>query len=144
MSYTSDDLEAVAGTVVAEFRHFAGRQDYVHLAVSLLADRRYPIDVAVVSDLIDYADEHAQRLVSAQARRLRGVRVGSRADLEAALEAFEQMGARPLAARVRTELGIAVGDQALIDRGLDELTALGDVEQAARVAAESREAAARK
>ena len=139
-AYVNDDLDAVADTVVAGFRVFVGRQDYVHLSVGLLADRRHPIDVAALDDLIEYADARVQRLVGTQARRLRGVRTGSQRDLEVALGAFEAMGAQSFTARVRTELGIATGDQTMIERGLDELTSLGDVEQATRVAAEYRAA----
>ena len=131
----NDDLPALARTVVDEFRIFAGRLDYVHLAAALLADRRVPADPVALDDLIDYAEQRGLRLVASQARRLRGVHLRSREDLEAALAMFEAMGARPYVARVRTELGVLTGDPSLVDQGMDELEGLGDVEQSARVAA---------
>ena len=141
MAYVTDDLDALARDVVVDFRVFAGRLDYVHLSLGLLADRRHPTDEAALGALIEYADERSLLLISAQAHRLRGVLTGDRADLEDALRMFEEMNAGPSAARLRTEVGMVTKDQALIDRGLDELTALGDVEQAARVAAECRSVA---
>jgi class 3 adenylate cyclase len=137
-AYASDDLNALARDVVEEFRVFAGRLDYVYLSLGQLADRRHGVAEAALDELIRYVDERGLRLVSAQARRLRGVHRGDRADLAAALADFEDMGARPFAARARTELGMLDGNAELIDRGMDELEALGDVEQSARVAAERK------
>jgi class 3 adenylate cyclase/tetratricopeptide (TPR) repeat protein len=137
-AYANDDLDALAHDVVEEFRIFAGRLDYVYLALGLLADRRHGVADGAVDELLGYVDERGLRLVSAQARRQRGVQHGDRDDLAAALADFEEMGARPFAARARTELGMLSGDTELIDRGLDELEALGDVEQSARVAAERK------
>ncbi len=144
MAYVNGDLEALARTVVAEFRVFAGRQDYVHLALGFLADQRQPVDVAVLDDLVTYADDRELRLVSAQARRLRGVVAGNSADLEQALDAFSRMDAKPSVARVRTELGVLTGDEGMLDAGLDELDRLGDVLQVRRVGDERRAAAASK
>jgi hypothetical protein len=141
MAYVDDDLPALAREVVADFRVFSGRQDYVHLALGLLADRRHPVETAVLDDLLEYAGARGLGLITAGTLRLRGVLAGSRADLEAALGAFEAMGAIPSVARVRTELGIVVGDATLIDPGLDALERLGDVEQASRVGAERKAAA---
>jgi hypothetical protein len=137
-AYANDDLDALAHDVVEDFRIFAGRLDYVYLALGLLADRRHAIADGAVDELIRYVDERGLRLVSAQARRQRGVQRGDRDDLAAALADFEEMGARPFAARARTELGMLSGDAELIDRGLDELEALGDVEQSARVASDRK------
>jgi class 3 adenylate cyclase len=137
-AYANDDLDALAHNVVEEFRIFAGRLDYVYLALGLLADRRHAIAEGAIDELIRYVDERELRLVSAQARRQRGVQRGDRDDLAAALADFEEMGARPFAARARTELGMLSGDTELIDRGLDELEALGDVEQSTRVASDRK------
>jgi class 3 adenylate cyclase len=141
-NYVNDDLPALARTVIDEFRVFAGRLDYVHLTAALLADRRVPADRAALDDLIEYSEQRGLKLVASQARRLRGVQLRSREDLEMALALFEAMGARPFIARVRTELGVQTGERSLIDQGMDELEALGDVEQSARVAAERRAASA--
>ena len=46
-----DDLEALARDVVADFRVFAGRQDYVHLTLGYLSDHRQPVEVAVLDDM---------------------------------------------------------------------------------------------
>jgi hypothetical protein len=141
-NYVNDDLPALARTVIGEFRVFAGRLDYVHLSAALLADRRVPVDPGSLDNLIAYTEERGLRLVTSQARRLRGVQLRGREDLEASLAMFEAMGARPFIARVRTELGVLAADASLIDQGMDELEALGDVEQSARVAAERRAASA--
>jgi len=137
-AYANDDLDALARDVVADFRIFAGRLDYVYLALGLLADRRHPVAEPALDELVTYVDARKLRLVSAAARRLRGGLRGDRDDLALALSEFEEIGARPLAARVRTELGMLTGDAALIDRGMDELEAVGDIEQSARVAAERK------
>ena len=144
LSYVSDDLPALVRDVVADFRVFSGRQDYTHLVLALLADRRHPVERALLDDLLEYAGARGLGLITAGALRLRGVLAGSRADLEAALAAFEAMGAIPSVARVRTELGMVVGDAALVDLGLDALERLGDVEQASRVGAERKAAALRR
>ena len=137
-AYANDDLDALGKNVVEEFRIFAGRLDYVYLAMGLLADRRHGVSDDALDELIRYVGERGLRLVSAQARRLRGIQRADRDDLGAALAEFEAMGSRPFAARVRTELGTLSGDDPLIDRGLDELEALGDVEQAGRVASDRK------
>jgi class 3 adenylate cyclase len=142
VGFVNDDVASVATEVVGDFRVFAGRLDYVYLVLGLLADRRHAVEAAVLDDLIDYAAARELLLVTAQARRLRGLVRRDRDDLERALAEFEQMGARPSVARARTELALRTGDAAQLDRGLDELDALGDVEQAARVASERRSAAA--
>ena len=139
-AYANEDLAALASDVVAEFRLFAGRLDYLYLTMGLLADRRHPAPEAALDELITYVDARGLRLVAAAGRRLRGVVRGDRDDLAAALADFEGMGALPYVARVRTELGELTGDAALIDRGMDGLEAIGDIEQSARVAALRRAA----
>jgi class 3 adenylate cyclase len=141
-AYVTDDLDALGKKVIEDFRIFAGRLDYVHLALGLLADRRHAVADEAIDELLRYVDERGLRLISAQARRLRGVQRGDLEDLSTALAAFEEMGARPLAARARTELGLLSGAADLVDRGMDELETLGDVEQSARVAAERKSKAA--
>jgi predicted ATPase/class 3 adenylate cyclase len=125
--------------VVVAFRDFTGRLDYVHLVLGLLADQRHPVPTPALDAIVEYCEPRDQRLVTAQALRLRGIVGGSRADLEVALGTFEAMGARPYSARTRTELGLLTGDRDLVGRGLDALEALGDVVQAARVAQQLRE-----
>ena len=141
LGYLTGDLDDLARGTIHGFRAFSPRLDYVHLAAAHLADRRHPVDADAIGPLIDYAEARGLLLISSQARRLRGIVTGERADLDRALAGFVRMEARPFAARVRTELGGLVGDEALFDRGLDELEALGDVDQAGRVAAERRAAA---
>lgn len=140
-AYINNDLEALARDVISEFRIFAGRQDYVHLTLGYLSDHRHPVDVAVLDDLVAYVDERELRLVSAQARRLRGIVARSTEDLAQALAEFIRMGAIPSAARVRTELGVLTGDAPMVDAGLGDLDRLGDVQQVRRVNAERRSAA---
>ena len=138
-AYVNDDLDGLARDVVEEFRIFAGRMDYVYLALGLLADRRHPLpNPGALDTLLAYMDARDLRLISAQARRLRGLIRGDREDLAAALSACEAMGSQPYVARLLTELGQLNGDAAMIERGLDGLEALGDVEQSARVAAERK------
>ena len=137
-AYANDDLDALAHDVVDDFRIFSGRLDYVYLALGLLADRRHPGGADALDSLTEFVEKRGLRLVSAQARRLRGVQRSDPDDLARALADFEDMGAKPFAARIRTELGLVSGDGSLIDRGMDELEALGDVEQSARVAGERK------
>ena len=141
LGYLTGDLDKLARGTIANFREFTPRLDYVHLAAAHLADRRHPVDADAIGALVDYTEARGLRLISSQARRLRGVVTRNRGDLEIALEGFDAMGARPYAARTRTELGALTGDREIADRGLDELEALGDVDQAGRVAAERRAAA---
>jgi hypothetical protein len=138
IAFVNDDLEAIVQDIVGDFRIFVGRQDYLFLCLGLLADRRHPVPMTMLDDLVAYFDERELPLPLAQARRLRGLINGDRSDLESALSLFEAMAARPFVARVQTELGLRIGDTALIDRGLDGLEAIGDVDQATRVATERR------
>jgi class 3 adenylate cyclase len=139
-AYIDGDFDRLASTVIAEFRIFTGRLDYVALSVSLLGDRRHSTPVAALDDLVEYASERALGYVLAPALRLRGLVRHEAADLESALEVATRMGAVPLVARIRSELGIITGDPGLVAEALDQLEALGDVEQGARVAAEARAA----
>ncbi|HUQ43684.1 MAG TPA: adenylate/guanylate cyclase domain-containing protein [Candidatus Limnocylindria bacterium] len=132
MGYLRDDVDGLE-YVVSEFRVFAPRLDYVHLALASLADRRHPTDVSVLDSLIAYAEERGLLLISSQARRLRGLTRDDARDLQAALPQFERMGALPYIARTRAELGLATGNEALMTAGIDELAALGDVEHVARL-----------
>jgi class 3 adenylate cyclase len=136
--YLTDDLDALAQAAINGFRVFSGRLDYVHIAAALLADRRKDVDVDAITTLLHYAEARGLLLVSAQAKRLRGIAARSRDDLEQAADAFSRMGARPFVARSRAELGLLTDQGDLIDRAIDDLEALGDVEQAARVAGERR------
>ena len=138
VSFVNDSLEELEQTAVDEFRVFSGRLDYPAISLARLADRRYPAQSAPLDKLISYAEERSLRLVASQARRFRGIVNRSEADLTAALDTFEAMGARPYVARCKTELGLLAGRPELIEAGLIELEALGDVEQAARVAIEQR------
>jgi class 3 adenylate cyclase len=141
-AYVEEDLAELERSVLHEFRVFAGRLDYVYLTCQLLADRRHPAAPAKLDEIIAYADERSLRLISSQARRLRGLVKRDAGDLKAALEDFEAMGSQANVARIRTELGLLTGDAALVERGIDELEALGDQEQLARVVAERRAATA--
>ena len=136
--YLNDDPAGVVSQVLADFRIWTGRYDYVYMALAYVADRRHPVGVKVLTSIVDYAAARGLDLVTAQARRARGIERQDRADLESALESFERMAAKPFVARLRTELGLLTGDSTMVDRGMDELEALGDVEQAGRVASERR------
>jgi hypothetical protein len=138
LAYATEDLDALGRDVVQDFRIFAGRLDYVALALGLLADRRHPVAASALDELIGYAEARGLRLVSAAARRLRGISRSDPDDLSAALADFEAMGALPYIARLRTELGQVTGDAALVDQGMDGLEAVGDIEQSSRVAAERK------
>jgi class 3 adenylate cyclase len=137
-AYANDDLDALARDIVADFRIFAGRFDYVYLTLALLANRRHPVPGAALDEVITYVEGRGLKLVSAAARRLRGILRGDPDDLTVALADFEAMGALPYVAMLRTEVGMLTGDVALVDQGMDGLEALGDVEQSARVAAERK------
>jgi hypothetical protein len=139
--FVNDDPAELVRQALVEFRMWTGRYDYVHLCLGFLADRRHPVGGELLDAIVEYTDARGLELVTAQARRARGIERKDRADLEASLASFERMGAAPFVARVRTELGLLIADAPAIERGLDELERLGDVEQAARVAAERREAA---
>jgi hypothetical protein len=136
-AFIDDDFEGLA-SIIADYLGFSPRLDYIYQAASYLADRRQPAPGEALDRLIAYTTERELRLVSSVAYRLRGVLTSSRDDLEAALAAFEAMGARPESARVRTELGLLTGDGDLVERGISELEAIGDIAQAARVAAERK------
>jgi class 3 adenylate cyclase/tetratricopeptide (TPR) repeat protein len=138
LGYLTGDLEPLERGVIHEFRYFTPRLDYVHLSAALLADRRHAASPDAITAVVAYTEERGLLLVSAQARRLRGLVTGSLEDLERAREGFEAMGAVPFIARVRTEIGLLEGRTELVDQGLDELERLGDIEHAARVAAERR------
>ena len=136
--YLSEDLAGLEAEVVRDFRVFTGRYDYVHLAMSLLADRDYPIAAEALDAIIDYTEPRGIALVSASARRLRGLARRDPSDLQAALASYAAMSAIPLVARVRTELGLLTGDRELMALGVGDLEAIGDVEQASRVSARAR------
>ncbi len=135
-SFVSEDLASLERDVVADFMVFAGRFDYLYLALSLLADRRHPAAVEPLDRIIEYTEERRLLLVSSQARRLRGLVLRAPADLEHALGDFVAMGARPGEARALSELGLLLRDKDRVDRGLEGLETIGDVEQARRVATE--------
>ena len=141
VSYLNDDPAGLADRVrmLVDFREWTGRFDYVYIYLADVADRRERVGAETLAAIVEYVSARGLDLVTAMARRARGVELRDRADLEFALEAFERMGARPWVARVQTELGLLTGDQELIDRGLDGLESLGDVEHAARVATVRRE-----
>jgi hypothetical protein len=132
-AYLEDDVDKL-DAIVADYRVFTPRLDYVFLALSRLADLRHATPVPSLDALNDYAVERGLGLISSQVLRLRGIASGERGDLEAALADFERMNATPFIARAHAELGMLLGDAALIDRGLDELAAVGDVEHATRIA----------
>ncbi len=137
--YVNDDLEALARDVIGEFRVFAGRQDYVHLTLGFLADHRQPVEVAVLDDLLAYTDERELRLVSAQARRLRGILARQRGGPRAGARGVRADGGPAIRCSIAHRARRCSGAMApWSTAGLDELEQLGDVEQAARVAAERR------
>ncbi len=134
--FVDDDPDALAETAIGDgdgLSVFAGRLDYLFLALSFLADRRHAVDRAALDTIIGYTEERSIRLVSSQGRRLRGLLAADPADLEIALATFEEMAARPFLARAWIELGGLRRDASLVDRGITELEALGDVEHLARV-----------
>src|SRR5258708_11562487 len=54
-AYVDGDLDRLVSTVIANFRIFSGRVDYVALSAGLLGDHRHPVPVAIPDDLVDYA-----------------------------------------------------------------------------------------
>jgi len=139
-SYVHGDAETLAREMFDDYHRFTGRLDYPVLALGYLADRRQPVPMQVLDELVEYMQERGLRLVLVQGLRLRGLIRRNEDDLRSALEIAIDMHAAPTAARLRTELGIVAGDAALLAQGMDELDALGDVEQSGRVAAEARAA----
>ncbi|MEO5705144.1 MAG: adenylate/guanylate cyclase domain-containing protein [Candidatus Limnocylindrales bacterium] len=129
-----DDDDVMLDGMVADFRIFTSRLDYLHFAVSRLADRRHPSPLPAIDALVAYTRERELRLVLSGALRLRGVVRSEPVDLEAALDMYEGMGARPYIARVNADLGLLTDDASRIERAIDDLTALGDIEHATRVA----------
>jgi class 3 adenylate cyclase len=140
-AYVEEDLADLDRRVVREFHTFTGRFDHVALACQLLADRRHPVPVEALSEIVQYTEDRSLRLISSNARRLRGVVARDADDLRIALDGFEAMRAIPFIARARSELGLVTGDGALVDRALEELEKLGDVEHMTRLAAEARDGA---
>ncbi len=137
-SYFTEDLDELAQRLIVNHLEWTGRYDYIFLAMALLADRRHPVPPEALDELLEYCAARDLLLVSSQARRLRGVLRGDRADLEAAIEELERIGARPFVARARAELGLLLGDREAVNAAVDALEALGDVEHAGRVAQQLR------
>jgi hypothetical protein len=136
-SFLDADFAAVAA-LIADFRQFTPRLDYVYLLTAFLADRRRPMPAAALDELIDYSVERELDLVSSQALRLRGLVRNDAEDLERALSVFARMGAMPFVARATAELGLLRGDGAAVERGLTQLETLGDLDHAARIAGERK------
>jgi class 3 adenylate cyclase len=139
-SELDDDLAGLHDGVLGNFRDYVGRMDYVHLAASRLADARYPSDPALLERIATYAEPRHLRIVEAAARRALGVLRGDVAQVQAAMELYRWMGARPYVARVEAELGLIGGDAARVGAAIAELERIGDLEQAARIAGEARAA----
>src|SRR6185369_2776855 len=85
-AYIDGDFDQLASTVIADFRTFTGRMDYVAISAWLLGDHRHATDIAALDDLVGYAKERSLQYVLAPAIRLRGLVRRDAADLEAALE----------------------------------------------------------
>ncbi|MEO6208234.1 MAG: hypothetical protein ABIP77_09825 [Candidatus Limnocylindrales bacterium] len=81
-SAMAGDLDRLAADVVHDLRVFTGRSDYVHLALAHLADVRHPVDRSDLDAIVDYTEQRGIRLVSAAARRMRGLILADSADLE--------------------------------------------------------------
>jgi class 3 adenylate cyclase len=133
-----DDLAGLHDGVLGNFHDYVGRMDYVHLAMSRLTDVRYPSDPALLETIVTYAEPRHLRIVEAAARRALGVLRGDAEQLQAALELYRWMGARPFVARVEAEIGLLNGDAGLVGSGIAALDQIGDLEHAARVAGEAR------
>jgi hypothetical protein len=103
-------------------------------ALSFVSDRGFilsdPTLAAVAAGILPGA-----HFVMAQLDRARGLAHRDEAALRAALELFEQAGARPAAARLRVELGRLIGDGALVEAGMRGLLEIGDIEQHDRYSA---------
>jgi class 3 adenylate cyclase len=131
-----EDPAGVRVQVLDRPTRFAGRLDFVELALMFLADSRATGPSGPVRSLVRVGDERRLGGLAAQAERVVGIADGETASLERALAWFEAAGARPFVARCRTELGILRGDASLVDDGLAILEALGDQRQMERVARE--------
>ena len=133
-----DDLAGLHDGVLANFRDYVGRMDYVHLAAARLTDARYPADPALLEEIATYAEPRHLRIVEAAARRALGVLRGDPEQLEAALELYRWMGARPFVARLEAEIGLLKGDAGPVGSAISSLEQIGDLEHATRIAEEAR------
>jgi class 3 adenylate cyclase len=132
-----DDPAGLHDGVLTNFTEYVGRMDYVELALSRLADVRYPVAQTVLEAIVAYAEPRNVRILVAAARRALGLLRGDTADLAAALELYRAMGARPFVARAEAEIGTLSGDTALVGSAISMLEEIGDLEHARRVAGEA-------
>jgi class 3 adenylate cyclase len=138
-AYLADDLTGVHDGVLANFRDYAGRMDYVELALTRLTDEGYPVELELVEEISSYAAPRNIRVLSAAAHRALGVGRDDRAHLARALELYRTMGARPFAARVEGELGLLEGNGRTVSQAIEALEQIGDLAGATRIAASAQE-----
>ena len=131
----TDLLRAVAiGDPDAIIRHLGTHEitsigsEVVERALSFLCDQRL-LPEPSVGDRIGRSMPPQARLITAQLDRLKSLRSGDPAALEAALLTWRAAGARPAIGRGEIELGRLTGDPALVASGTKILAALGDVDQ---------------
>ena len=101
-------------------------------AVSLAADREWPLPLEALMAMREQPDNLHMRHVRATLDRAIAVTRGDAALLRGALAEAEAMHARPLEGRVRCELGRMTGDDRELEAGLAMLRELGDQLQVAR------------
>jgi len=133
-----DDLAALHDGVLGNFRDYGGRMDYVELAVTRLADERYPIRPDLLAEILQETAPGRVRIVEAACRRALGQIRADPDELTLALELYRAMGALPYVARVEAETGLLTGDGQLVGGAIAALERMGDIEQASRVTAEAR------
>jgi class 3 adenylate cyclase len=126
------DLPAAAALIDSHER-YTERYYYLEMAMSLCADREYPVARAALDSVIERAQAVDFRVAAAQGLRLRGLLNAEGTDLDRSLALFTEMRAAPYIARLQTEIGLLANDQAQLEAGLRGLEALGEVEQPARI-----------
>lgn len=137
-AFAGPDPEALARTVIGDWRPYLTRLHFVERAVAVCADLRHPVPTDDLDVLLGEARARDQRLLLAQVLRARGIQERDAANLREALALFEGFEAQPLVARTQVELGQIVDDPDMVAAGTATLDALGDVTQLGRLAAATR------
>jgi hypothetical protein len=131
-----EDAAAARTEILERPARFAGRFDFVEMALLDLADRREIGSAASVSKIRTYAQQRSLAGTGAQAARAIGIVQRDPTALREALDWFVSADALPFVGRTQTELGILRGDAGLIDEGMAQLEAIGDLRQLEQVARE--------
>jgi hypothetical protein len=109
--------------------------EMVERRLCLAADLRADLPDNVLPTLLARAEAQKLPLLEAQTRRALGLARGDPAELTAAIDTWERVGALSNLGRARAERGLLTGDQAETEAGLAILKKLGDVNYVDRFAA---------